>query len=138
MIRANLNFADQMQLSHVTLAADTYRAGDSLDLTLYWQKLAAQPGEDVIVFVKLLNPQRSTDVAQRNLPPGARRGPASSWSMGETVIDRHLLQLPTDLPPGQYWLIAGLYDSRAKKNLSVISEDGTRQDRVFQTRITIN
>lgn len=138
MIRANLNFDDQMQLSHVTLTADTYRAGDSLDLTLYWQKLAAQPGEDIIVFVKLLNPQRSTDVAQRNLPPGVRRGPASSWSMGETVIDRHLLQLPTDLPPGQYWLIAGLYDSRAKKNLSVISEDGTRQDRVFETRITIN
>lgn len=137
ILRADLNFGDQMRLSHVRLGADSCRAGDSLSVTLYWQRLEEEPGEDIIAFLKVLDPKSSETIAQINLPPASRRGPVSSWSVGETVIDRHLLQLPVDIAPGRYRVVAGLYDQRADRNLPVVSEDGTRQDSLFETAIAI-
>jgi hypothetical protein len=36
--------------------------------------------------------------------------PAIQWQDGDTFVQRHVLELPSDVPPGSYWLESGLYD----------------------------
>ena len=49
-------------------------------------------------------------MAQRDSEPGGGLNLTTIWSPGETVIDNHGLLLPTELPPGSYTLLLGLYD----------------------------
>ena len=49
--------------------------------------------------------------AQRDSQPGGGTSPTTDWTPGESVIDRHALLVPLDLPAGEYALIAGLYDA---------------------------
>jgi hypothetical protein len=82
-------------------------AGDVLDLRLVWA--AAGPvGTDYTAFVHLLGPD-GTLVAQSDAPPGGAFYPTSGWEVGGRVEDRRTLALPAELAPGEYRLIAGLY-----------------------------
>jgi hypothetical protein len=76
-------------------------------LTLFWQVLAPLDA-DYTTFVHLRNDSNQT-VAQADAQPLAGAYPTSRWQPGETVIDELLLPLPTDLPPGDYRLLLGLY-----------------------------
>ena len=86
----------------------------NLDLTLVWQ---AERPLDVAytVFTQLVNADGKL-VAQHDGPPEDGQSPTTSWEPGEQVPDAHRIAIPRDLPPGEYTLIAGLYDPR----------DGTR------------
>ena len=46
--------------------------------------------------------------SQVNLAPGRR--PTRAWLPGEVVVTTYALELPADLAPGVYRLMAGLYD----------------------------
>ncbi|NLE43760.1 MAG: hypothetical protein GX620_03465 [Chloroflexi bacterium] len=48
-------------------------------------------------------------------------------STGKGVIQRHVLLLPDDVPPGEYQLYVGLYDSRDDERLAVV--DPSTDDR---------
>ena len=61
------------------------------------------------VFLHLLDPDGRL-VAQRDSEPSGGLAPTTSWSTSETIIDNHGLLLPSDLPPGDYTLIMGLYN----------------------------
>ena len=50
--------------------------------------------------------------------------PASAWTEGVDVVDRHGILLPGDLPAGAYRLLIGLYDPASGARLPVESEDG--------------
>ncbi|MFN2295442.1 MAG: hypothetical protein ACK2U0_13640, partial [Candidatus Promineifilaceae bacterium] len=54
----------------------------------------------------------------------------SRWLPDEVVLDRYTLQLPADLPPGDYPLEVGLYISETGRRLAVQSADGTASDAV--------
>ena len=44
----------------------------------------------------------------------------ASWQTGDSIVDKHGLLIPSDLPAGDYTLIAGLYDiSDAAARLAV-------------------
>jgi hypothetical protein len=47
--------------------------------------------------------------AQQDSEPNSGASPTVSWTPGETITDRRGLALPTDLQPGTYTLIIGLY-----------------------------
>ncbi|MGH2541415.1 MAG: hypothetical protein ACRDIB_01375, partial [Ardenticatenaceae bacterium] len=88
--------------------------GDTLPVTLGWRAGDAAPAADYTAFVQLLGP--SGLVAQSDAYPTARLEgrtlvrPTSGWVAGEVVGDHHILTVPLTLPPGDYRLIAGLYD----------------------------
>ncbi|MBN1657193.1 MAG: hypothetical protein JXA93_02265 [Anaerolineae bacterium] len=84
------------------------RPGDTLPLVLYWQAVAPVPYES-IVFVHLLGPDGER-IAQDDGPPLGGVQPMTHWVPGEVLPDRRTLNLPSDLPPGHYQLVAGLYD----------------------------
>ncbi|MBL8163290.1 MAG: hypothetical protein JNJ61_14985, partial [Anaerolineae bacterium] len=104
----NTRFGEQIVLAAYALSAETLRVGDVLQARLEW-RADAPIARRYKVFVQLLNAQ-GTLAAQRDAEPGGNSLPTTAWTPGETVVDNHGLALPTDLAPGRYTLIVGLYD----------------------------
>ena len=101
-------FGDHISLDSFALSATTLTAGDVLQVRLDWQTDA--PLDTAYkVFVQLLNSDGQL-VAQQDSEPNSGTSPTTSWTPGQTVIDRHGLAIPRDLPPGTYKLIIGLYN----------------------------
>ncbi len=99
------------------LPADNLTPGAGLSLTLYWQAAAVMPASYTI-FIQLLNDQDQV-VAQVDALPQAGAAPTTTWLPGEILADPYHLALPAGLPPGQYRLIAGLYDAVTGERLPV-------------------
>lgn len=83
-------------------------AGSILPLTFTWQALAPL-AVDYIVFAQLIAVDGHL-AAQHDGPPQGGYLPTSRWPQAEPVIDRHGLALSPSLTPGDYRLIAGLYN----------------------------
>ena len=104
----NVRFGDSISLRDVTLSAETVQPGDVLGLTFDWT--TAQPlTPRYKVFVQLLNGQGQL-VAQHDGEPGNNLKLTTTWQPGQFIPDAHGLIIPPDLAPGDYQLIAGLYD----------------------------
>ena len=93
-------------------------AGSTLHAALYWQ--AAGPIEhNYASYVHLVN-DKGEKVAGRDNPQTAADHPTSEWQPSETAMDPNSLPIPTDVPPGKYKLIAGMY-RLAANNLKALS-----------------
>jgi uncharacterized membrane protein len=87
--------------------ATTVGPGDEIPVELTWQAVQA-PDEALVVVLQLLDAQGKV-AAGLEAQPLDGRYPTQTWQQGEVVRDRHVLTLPTDLAPGNYRLIAGVY-----------------------------
>ena len=63
--------------------------------------------------------------------------PSRSWSPGEPIRDNRVLRLPPDLPPGRYWLIAGMYRLETMERLPIISQGVAVGDYVLLGEISV-
>lgn len=90
------------------ISAEQYQDGDLLTLALRWQSTQALPTR-YKVFVQLLNADGTLALGRDSEPVGGVR-PTPTWGAGETVLDRHALDL-SGLPSGTYTLIVGWYDA---------------------------
>ena len=93
--------------------------GATVYADLFWQADATVPA-DTTVFVHLLgsqfNPATGGPVwAGHDSPPANGQYPTSWWTAGVSLRDRHPLDLPADLPPGDYQLEIGLYDAQGQR-----------------------
>ena len=87
------------------------RPGGQLPVTLYWAA-AAEPTRDYRMFLHLcrdcdIPPLANADGAPLDGYPPAGR--TTTWIVGDPVHDERSLALPTDLPPGRYTLLQGVY-----------------------------
>ncbi len=98
-----VEFADGIRLLRADLSGCP---APDCTLTLSW---AAQgtPAADYTVFVQLW--QNGQQVAGFDGPPLGGDYPTGMWAAGETIIDPHRLDV-SDLPPGRYTVLAGLYN----------------------------
>ncbi len=104
-----------------SMPLDAY-PGDVLAFSLFWR--AEQPVEqDYTVFVQLLDAGGKLHLQLDRLPVGGFR-PTSTWQPDEVIVDNYGLALPTDLAPGRYRLIAGLYLPASMERQMVTSDDG--------------
>ena len=113
-----------------TLGADIRLAGfntqadpDRLTVELVWQAQGV-PAADAKVFVHLLDSAGAIVAQSDALPTGNAH--ASAWVAGEVIVDAHVLPLPAELPPGEYTLVAGMYDPLTGQRLMAIGPDGQR------------
>ena len=105
-------------------------------MILYW-KLAdqlevAERGIDksYAVFLQLLSPDGRL-VAQDDGLPMDGQAPIHTWMAGETIADPHTVTVPERLGPGDYSLIAGLYDPRTMERLRLADgEDYVRLEKL--------
>jgi 4-amino-4-deoxy-L-arabinose transferase-like glycosyltransferase len=102
---------------------------DSADVYVAWEAL--QPfTENYSVFVQLWdmsNPAQPRVVAQVDTYPWLGYLPTRRWVMGQTIVDRYPMRLPTDLPKGWRGLVVtGLYLSQGGQRLPLADATGQR------------
>ena len=132
--RLNVNLEKFAALLGYALETSEIKPGAYVAVTLYWQARANTP-ESYQSFVQLTpvdNEAAAPSVMSDAIPGGGER-PTPTWNWGETIPDRHLLQLPANLPPGRYNLAAGLYDARTGARLNTPAGDNT----ITVTQLTI-
>jgi|GEM_PF-221777 len=81
----------------------------AVKVTLYWRALNAQT-QDYKVFTQLLDAQGQL-VASHDSAPANESDPTTGWPVNAVRADPHRIELPPDLPPGEYTLMTGLYNS---------------------------
>jgi hypothetical protein len=96
---------------------------DALTLTLYWRALNPQ-NQNYTVFTQLLD-AAGRQVAGHDSPPANGAAPTTAWPVGAVQTDAHRLELPPNLPPGQYTLIAGLYNSFGDRLTGINPQGGS-------------
>jgi hypothetical protein len=106
----------QIQLVEVNLV-ESLRAGQGLPVEFVWLPLT-HPLLDYHLFLQLLDADGRL-VAQHDSPPNGGYSPTSTWQPHQPITTRHALILPPDLQPGDYRLIAGLYNPATGERLSV-------------------
>jgi hypothetical protein len=77
-------------------------------VTLNWQDVSTPP-QDYTVFIHALDGAGKV-VAQDDSQPAGQRWPTTSWEPGQSVIDRHSIQIPAGtqkLEVGMYLLATG-------------------------------
>ena len=112
--------------------ASTLSPGDALPLELLWQAEDA-PAEPLVVVLQLLDRQGNVAAGLEAQPLDGRYG-TQDWTAGELVRDRHVLDLPPGLAPGDYRLIAGVYRAGDRTRLSTPTGIfGTSQSYVVKT-----
>ncbi|CAG0988578.1 hypothetical protein ANRL3_02612 [Anaerolineae bacterium] len=104
----------------------------SIQLTLYWKSIK-NLDRHMTIFTHLLDATGKL-VAQHDSEPDNGNAPTTSWVKGEIVPDHIEIALPTNLVPGEYSIVIGMYDARTNWRPAV---NGTQSDRVTLTRILI-
>ncbi len=102
-------FGDSIMLEHAALSGSTFHPGDVAQIQLEWRTNAVLQ-KRYKVFVQLLN-SGGILVAQRDSEPAGGSQPTTMWQPDTLSIDQHGLALPSDLIPGNYQIIVGLYDA---------------------------
>ena len=103
-VSANLD--NRVMIVGYTTDRASYRAGETIYVTLYWLGLN-EMDKDYQAFVHLVGPG-DVLVAQHDGPPDQGLTPTTRWLPGEVVVDRHVLALQASAS-GEYRLVAGMY-----------------------------
>lgn len=133
-VARQVNFGDQINLLGYTLAAPAARPGDTFQLTLFWQ--ARQPlGVDYSALAQLVDDAGNLYAGQDNLHPGGL--PGSQWQPWGFVRDEHNVPLPPGTPPGDYWLVTGLYNPANWARLPVLAGGDPGRADVIAVPVTV-
>ncbi len=108
-------------VSEITAGQGLAQGQPLLTVTLVWQA-QTRIDENYTAFVHLLD-QSGAIVGQSDAIP-AEGYATNRWLPQEVVVDRHLIQLPADLAPGEYQLVAGLYDPIAMHRVAAQNPEG--------------
>jgi len=117
------NLEDRVALVGYDLDAVSVGPGDKLCLTLYW-RATAPVDEEYTVFVHLLSRDGSV-VGQDDSAPISGLYPTIYWQEGQTVGDRHCLEVHEDSHEDRYLLEAGMYQPGTGTRLEVVDASGT-------------
>jgi hypothetical protein len=132
----DVNFDGILRLRGWSLDETQLHSGTALTMTLTWEA-ATELNDQYIVFVHLLSAD-GTLVAQHDAPPGGQVLPSSVWLPGMTFSYPVTVELPVDLPPGDYDLLTGVYVWPSLERLPVIEDlQGAKTTTVELGQITI-
>ena len=96
-------------------------AGAALTLVLYWEPLA--PFDRHYHVFAHIEVEGERIWGQSDASPACGRKPTTEWQPGRLVIDAHSLPVDPATPPGEYPLLAGLYDPMRGERLPVVGPD---------------
>ncbi|MFO7679850.1 MAG: hypothetical protein R6X34_07345 [Chloroflexota bacterium] len=116
-----VNFGNVIKLLDADFAAGPLPADQELDITLIWQALPPV-AEEYSVSVQMLG-QNGRRVAQSDSfhPAGL---PLPRWQAGEYGLDAHSLTVSPATPPGEYQLVAFVYNPADGRRLETLNEAG--------------
>ena len=131
------NLGGLARLVGYDLAQPTVAAGATLPLTLTWE-CSGRFADDYTVFVHLVG-DGGPPLAQADGQPLGGSYPTRFWDPGERLTDPYRLQVPPDVPPGEYELHVGMYLLATGERLPLLDDngqvlgDGISLDRVVVT-----
>ncbi len=122
------------------LATITVKPGSSIGVWLNWQA-QQQVVESYTVFVHLIDGNNQL-IAQQDYTPLGGAFPAllwiPRWIAGQSVNDPYRLQVPDTLPPGEYFIEAGLYGMTSTRRVPLLDRGGgLAGDRVILFRVRV-
>lgn len=124
-------FEDGIALAGAELSPAAGRPGAPVSLVLDW--IAERPPiRGYSVFVHVRDASGATRF-QRDRAPGF---PTDRWRAGDRVLDYHRLELPANLPAGDYQLVVGLYLVSSGQRL-VVASDPTRPNELLVARLRV-
>jgi 4-amino-4-deoxy-L-arabinose transferase-like glycosyltransferase len=106
-------FGRELALVGYELSAGELQPGGELEVSLLWQALD-DPRPAYVVFLHLVGREGGRAAQRDELLLGGWYQPTvwpkeAAAESTSPIVDRHLLELPADLPPGRYRLEVGLY-----------------------------
>jgi hypothetical protein len=119
--KIKVKLGDKIELIGHDFSPRTLKPGGIINISLLW-KATSPIEDDYTVFVQLLDEEGFLR-AQIDSYPVAGFRPTSSWLEGEVIRDNYGLMLPSDLPPGDYNLICGMYLLRTMERLPIFDKD---------------
>jgi hypothetical protein len=119
-----MRLGDQIELLGYSSPGVVMNEALFLKTQLYW-RASNQVSEDYVAFVQLLDIQ-DQPVAGWASQPLAGQYPTSRWQSGEVVVDEFDLPLPVGLTPGDYRLVAGMYNPITGLRLPAFDVNGQR------------
>jgi hypothetical protein len=122
-----VNFDNELELVGYKLAPRQAAAGETVDLTLYWQTKRPLT-TDYTVFAQVVD-ETTTRWASQDLGQ-----PTSSWAEGEIQTVQLSLTLQPETPAAVFPIIIGLYtlDEGQFNRLQIIAADGRPTDDFLQ------
>ena len=117
------------------LTQDILAPGDTLAFTLYWR--AGRPvAETYKVFVHVLGADGHMGTQSDSMPANWSR-PTYTWAPGEPIVDAHQIPLPTEITPGAYRIVVGLYDKQTGQRVPLYNASGQSTDHIELTTLTV-
>lgn len=102
----------------------SWRAGEEVELSVFWQALAIMD-TDYTAFVHVVD-QDGRLWAQQDTLLLVGENPTSLWREGWVQYERYELQLPSDMPAGDYTVKAGLHFWQTGERLPAWDGEGHR------------
>lgn len=116
-------FGEAMQLLGYNLPATDVRAGEPLQLTLYWHAL--KPADKpYTVFVHLLDTNGKV-IGQKDVQPMNGQAPTDAWQTDEYITDAYAFDVAADALKGAASLEIGVYDGVTGQRLAVTDQSGS-------------
>jgi hypothetical protein len=125
-----LDYGHQIRLLGYDLARLGQGEASMFDLTLSWQALASID-RDYTVFAHLVDAEGAI-LNQDDGPPGDPFFPTSIWLPGTVIVDDRSLVLPAGSPPGEYFILVGLYYAPTDERLPITDAHGESQGDAFR------
>jgi hypothetical protein len=116
---SDINWDNKIYLSGYDIF---YPEQDSLAVTLYWGALDRMD-ISYSTFLHLIDPSSGEILSQADAIPRGWTYPTNWWEQSEWVEDTVVLSL-ADVPPGDYELLIGWYNSETGERLSANSATG--------------
>ena len=108
-VKQDANFNNMIGLVGYDLSATEIAPGEPLTVTPHWKALG-DPEKPYTVFVQLLG-AAPPPVAQKDSQPLNGGRPTDTWVEGEFLTDPYEVEIKPDVPPGEYQVLIGWYDS---------------------------
>ena len=119
-IERPVDFGDALRLAGYDLSTSNPQPGQTLEVALHWQALEqARVGYTAFLHLVAVG-DRGVAGVDEDVLSGLYQ--PALWPKDVTMIDRHGLPLPADLPPGRYRLDLGLYPTGAPEQLLPVGE----------------
>jgi hypothetical protein len=102
-----LNYGNGIVMQRYEVTPQSLSAGQPISITLHW--VATRPLDaDYTVSLQLLD-DKANKIAQSDSAPVQGNAPTSSWVVGTSITDTHVLQVANDAPAGVYRLLLVWY-----------------------------
>jgi hypothetical protein len=119
--QASVDFGGALRLKAYNLDRPELRRNGSVGVTYEWEALT-RASVDYHIMTELRGPDGQV-WSDEELSLGGRNIGLVDWQPGRWLFQTSVFDLPADAPPGEYGLLVGVYDSRAKANLPITGGD---------------